>query len=282
VAGSKSLIHLLILCGTNFSLALQLVTPARGQDQQQNAAKQDARQIVQQAVQTELAADRDDHSRWLYYEVDRKPRNSITQWVAETPHGDLDRVLEEDSQKLSAADQQKKMESFIQNLDEQAQRRKAGQHDDDQATELLKLLPNAFLWTGTGNQAGKTTLHFQPAPGFHPPDREARVFASMEGDMTVDDAQHRIVSLKGRLIRDVKFGGGLFATLKAGGTFDVERRETGKTIWQITETHVHIEGHALLFKSISEQEDDVKTRFKALPDNLSFQQAEKELLAESN
>jgi hypothetical protein len=100
----------------------------------------------------------------------------------------------------------------------------------------------------------------------------------MEGDMTVDDAQHRIVSLKGRLTRDVKFGGGLFATLKAGGTFDVERRETGNAVWQITETHVHIEGHALVFKSISEQEDDVETKFKALPDDISFQQAEKELL----
>ena len=249
---------------------------AHGED-----AKQAAKQIVQQAVQTELAADRDDHSRWLYFEVDRKPKNGVTQWVAETPHGDLDRVLEENSEKLSIADQQKKMDGFIRNSEEQAKRRKAGQHDDDQATELLKLLPDAFVWTGTGSQGGRTTLHFQPDQKFHPPDREARVFAAMEGDMTVDDAQHRIVSLKGRLMHDVKFGGGLFATLKAGGTFDVERRETGNAVWQITETHVHIQGHALLFKSISEQEDDVKTKFKQLPDDLSFEQAEKELLQEA-
>jgi hypothetical protein len=92
--------------------------------------------------------------------------------------------------------QQKRMEGFIRNSDEQAKRRKAGQHDDDQATELLKLLPDAFVWTGTGSQDGRTALHFRADPKFHPPDREARVFASMEGDMTVDDAQHRIVSLK--------------------------------------------------------------------------------------
>ena len=42
--------------------------------------------------------------------------------------------------------------------------------------------------------------------------------------MAVSESQHRIVSLKGRLTTDVKFGGGLFATLKSGGTFDVERR----------------------------------------------------------
>jgi hypothetical protein len=274
VIRAKCLIHLLILSGSGCALAFGFAVSARGED-----AKQDAKQIVQQAVQTELAANRDDHSRWLYFEVDRKPKNSVTQWVAETPYGDLDRVLEENSQKLSVADQQKKMDGFIRDSDEQAKRRKAGQHDDDQATELLKLLPDAFMWARTGSQDGRTTLHFQPDSKFHPPDREARVFAAMEGDMTVDDTQHRIVSLKGRLIHDVKFGGGLFAILKTGGTFDVERRETGKAVWQITETHVHIEGHALLFKSISEQEDDVKTRFKALPDGLSFQQAEKELLA---
>jgi hypothetical protein len=277
VVRAKCLIHLRILSGLGWALSLGLAVAALGQD-----AKQDAKQIVRQAVQTELAANRDDHSRWLYFEVDRKPKNSVTQWVAETSHGDLGRILEENSQKLSVANQQKKMDGFIRDSDEQARRRKAGRHDDDQATELLKLLPDAFVWTGTGSQGGRTTLHFQPDPKFHPPDREARVFASMEGDMTVDDAQHRIVSLKGRLIHDVKFGGGLFATLKAGGTFDVERRETGKAVWQITETHVHIEGHALLFKSISEQEDDVKTKFKALPDDISFEQAEKELLAEDD
>ncbi len=75
-----------------------------------------------------------------------------------------------------------------------------------------------------------------------------------------------------------KSGGGLFGDLKTGGSFDVERREIGKGKWQITETHVHIYGHALLFKSISEQEDDVKTEFKELPQAITLQQAEGKLL----
>jgi hypothetical protein len=100
----------------------------------------------------------------------------------------------------------------------------------------------------------------------------------MEGDMMVDNAQHRIVSLKGRLIHDVKFGFGVLGDLKAGGTFDVERRETGNAVWQITETHVHIQGHALLFKNISQNEDDVLSRFQPLPGDISLHQAEIELL----
>jgi phosphoribosylaminoimidazole (AIR) synthetase len=101
----------------------------------------------------------------------------------------------------------------------------------------------------------------------------------MEGDMQVDTGQLRIVSLKGRLIHDVKIAGGLLGNLNAGGTFDVERRQTGKSIWQITESHIHIQGHALIFKTISEQEDDVKTNFTQLPGETSLQQAEAKLLA---
>src|ERR1700731_4442086 len=42
---------------------------------------QDAKQLVQEAVTTELAANDGDHTRWLYFEVDRKPRATVKQWV---------------------------------------------------------------------------------------------------------------------------------------------------------------------------------------------------------
>src|SRR5206468_8693461 len=108
---------------------------------------------------------------------------------------------------------------------------------------------------------------------------EARVFAAMEGDMLVDTSQHRIASLKGTLIKDVKIFGGWLGALEAGGTFDVERRQTGESVWQITETHVHIHGHALIFHTISEEEDDVKSKFKRLPAEITMQQAKSDLLA---
>ena len=81
----------------------------------------------------------------------------------------------------------------------------------------------------------------------------------------VDKGQHRIQSIKGALTDDVKFGWGLFGRMKKGGTFEVERRELAPGVWQITESHVHIEGHALLFKTIGEQEDDVKCEFRRSP-----------------
>jgi len=241
---------------------------------------QQPQQIVQQAVRSEMAADAADHSIWMYYEIDRKPNDGVVQWSAQTGMGELDRILRQDGHTFTLAQQRAKMDAFIHSPSAQAKQRQGGEHDDKQAAQMLNMLPNAFIWTKTGQHDQMIYLHFRPNPNFSPPTWESRVFAAMEGDMTVDEKGYRIVSLRGKLIHDVKFAWGLLGTLEAGGTFDVERRPLAPGIWEITETHVHIQGHALIFKSISEQEDDVKSKFEQLPQHITFQQAEEKLLAQ--
>lgn len=242
------------------------------------ASAQDARQTVQQIVATELTAGKADQSLWLYYESDRKPNSRVQQWVAQTPKGDLRRVLEENDHKLTEAQQRQRMDGFLRDSGAQSKERKKQKDDEKQTVDLLNLLPEAFVWTSTGTQGVETTLHFAPDMKFHAPNREARILSGVEGDLVLNNTQHRIVSLKGKLIHDVKFGGGLLGELKAGGSFDIERREIREGEWQITETHVHFAGRMLLFKSVSEQEDDEKSNFKELPSSLSLEQAEGELL----
>ncbi|KAA6459120.1 hypothetical protein DYQ86_17780 [Acidobacteria bacterium AB60] len=241
-------------------------------------ADQDARQFVQQAVNDELAKDEADHSHWIYFEKDQKGNHQVKQWVAETKNGNLKRVVQMDGQAIAPDEQRRRLEAYLRDSGSQTKQRKSEQHDDKQAEEMLQLLPKAFLWTNEGEKGSNRVLHFKPDPNFRPPDMEARVFAAMEGDMLVDTKEHRIASLKGKLIQDVKIFGGLLGSLNSGGTFDVERRQTGPTVWQITETHVHIQGHALLFHTISEQEDDVKSEFKQLPADITMQQAKGELI----
>lgn len=259
-----------------------LLSCVLGQPAAVAAFGQDAQQLVRRAVQNELAKDNADHSHWLYFEVDQKADHPVKQWVAEAKDGSLRRILQIDGQTLSPEEQRRRIDAFLSNGGAQSKQRKSEQHDDKQATEMLQMLPNAFLWTKTGEKGSETILHFKPNPNFRPPDLETKVFAAMEGDMAVDTQQLRIASLKGRLIRDVKILGGFLGSLNAGGTFDVERRETGKGIWQITETHVHIQGHALIFHTISEQEDDVKSNFKLLPADVTMQEAKKDLLGAQN
>ena len=96
---------------------------------------------------------------------------------------------------------------------------------------------------------------------------------AMSGSMVIDRAQHRIRTMKGRLEHDVTIGFGLLARIKQGSVFDVERRQVAPGYWEITETHVHIRGHALFFYTIGQQEDEVKTDFTLVPLGTTLDQA---------
>lgn len=245
------------------------VAPMYGQQQQT-----DARQIVRQAVQTELDADANDHSRWRYRD-DQGDLGTVS-IVVETDHGSVKRLIERGGKPLNAQDaaaEDARLQSFIHDSYALAKQHRDAVQDGKNARELSKMLPDAFTWRIESEDADKVTLHFEPNPGFSPPDIQSRVLGAMEGQMVVDRAAHRIVILSGRLMRDVTFGWGILGRMHEGGTFRVERRQVAPGLWQIVETHVHIEGKVLFFKSISEQQDEIQTEFTRVPQGTTLEQA---------
>jgi hypothetical protein len=237
------------------------------------AHAQTPQQIIQLAVNSERAADQNDHSNWIYLEERDKPKEHILQWVAATQRGGVERVLERDTRELPEAEQRELIAKFLRDTKAQNKQISEANHDDQQIDDFLKLLPAAFVWTQTGATETTTSLHFEPAPGFHPPTREARVFSSMTGDMVVDNQQHRICKIKGHLIHDVTFGGGILGRLKERSSFALEQQQVGPSVWELTAIHVHLEGNALLFKSVSLQQDDKRSRFQPEPANVTLDQA---------
>lgn len=240
---------------------------------------QDAKQIVQQAVDTEIAANRSDHSRWLYHEDDKQPAKSVTQWIAQTPKGDVKRTLIRNGTRMSMDIQRSEVMGFIHNIAAQQKQRRNSTADDKKAETFMRQFPVGFQWEVVSKSADSIRLHYKPDPNYDPPSREARVLAAMEGDMIVHPTQHRIVSLNGHLTDDVTFGFGLFGRLYKGGSFSVHREEIAPGIWQITKSTTHISGHALIFKSISEQEDETKSDFERLPNDITLDKAAEMLLA---
>jgi len=240
---------------------------------------QDVLSLVKRAVQVQIKADDTDHSCWIFHEVDRKPNDTVDQWVAQTHSAAVIRVLQKNGHPVSAADQRQQVQSFIHDASAQAQQRKDQQQDDQRARSLLELLPVAFNWKVVNRNRKSTTLAFSPKASFDPPTREARVFSAMQGVLVLENRGNRIIEFKGHLIHDVDFGLGLLGKLNQGGTFRIERRDVGNGIWDITESHIHIQGHALIFKSISEEEDDVKTSFTREPDSVTLAQAASAVLS---
>lgn len=217
---------------------------------------------VRRAVNAELQASKEDKSTWMYKERDDTPDKHALYDTIETHQGTLKRLIHLNGNTLSGAAEQKeirRIQNYVNDTSAQAHARRAAAHDDAQATEMLKMLPDAFLWTRAGQTPDSETLTFRPNPNFDPPDMQSRVMGAMAGEMVIAVPGYRIKSLRGRLTQNVLIGFGILGKLDAGGSFDVERRMVGDGRWQITETHVHIGGHALLFKTIGQQEDDVKT-----------------------
>jgi hypothetical protein len=234
---------------------------------------QDAKQIVQQAVNAELAANRDDQSHWKYREREAGGMESI---VVETENGAISLRVQEGGRPVSPAERkanEEQIEKFIHDPSLQQKQKRDGLHDEKDAAELLNLLPQAFAWKVEGETAETISLAFTPDPNFHPPDMEARVMGEMEGTLIVDKKAHRIRTMKGHLSEDVNIGFGILGRLRKGGTFNVERREVAPGLWQITETHVHIDGRALFFKTIGQQEDEVKSEFAQVPPGTTLEQA---------
>ena len=265
-----------IVCGFAVSLLPVLLVAQDKQDPR-------AQQMVRVAVKTELDADRADHSRWQYRDLDRKPDGEALYQVIETDHGAVKKKLQENGRALTGVQlgqEDQRIDAFVNDPAQQAKQRKEGEQDDKRAENMMHLLPDAFLWKVKSDNGEDVTLAFVPDPNFDAPSMEARVFSAMAGEIVVDKAQNRIQSIKGKLIRDVKFGWGLLGKMDAGGTFNVERREIAPGIWSITESHVHINGRALLFKTIGEQEDEVKSQFHQTPPATTLQQAANMLKAE--
>ena len=237
------------------------------------AHAQTPQQIVQQVVNTEHAADENDHSRWVYVEEINKPKEHLLQWVAGTQQGDVRRVLEKDEQRLSESQQHDLIQKFLHDSRAQQKEVSESNHDVQQIDRLLELLPAAFVWTQTGASATVTFLHFEPAPNFHPPTREARIFAGMAGDLIADNQQHRIRSMRGHLIHDVTFGGGILGKLREGSFFSLEQEQVGPSLWQLTSFHLRLKGNAFLFKSVSLEQDDERSRFRPEPPAITLTQA---------
>jgi hypothetical protein len=237
------------------------------------AHAQTPQQIIQQIVDTERTENKNDHSEWIYLDHSVKPKQRLLQWVATTPHGDVDRVLVKDGREVPEPEQQSIVERFL--SDPHAQKKQLTEiaHDEQQVDELLRLLPDGFIWTVLRTTPDETTLHFVPNPAFHPPTHFARVFAAATGDLVADNHQHRIRSVHGTLIHDVTFGGGILGRLRQGGTFAIEQQQVEPSIWQLTLIHIHLNGSALLFKSISFQEDEDRSRFTRQQDNVTLDRA---------
>jgi hypothetical protein len=204
--------------------------------------------------------------------------------VVETRDGNLDRLQSLNGQPITpeqARLEDQRIERLLHKPDEQKKQKRAQEEDARLAARFFAILPQAVKSAYGEQHPGLVEIVFKPNPDYHPTSHEASVIHEMVGRVTIDCREERLVEIEARLVDSVKFGGGLLGHLQKGGEFHVRQSEVAPNHWEITLLHVNMHGKALLFKTITVQEDETRTDFRRAPDIWTLAQAAAELQKKS-
>jgi hypothetical protein len=233
-------------------------------------------QLVRQVIENELKAENQDHSHWMF-RLDKQQSGGAIEadQVVETKQGDLALPIFINGRPLSGGEErqaEEHLEQLVHRPDAMHKALNAKNEDAARSQRLLKMLPQAFIFTYGARRDGLEELKFSPNPGFRPPNHEAQVFHAMQGSLWVEPKQRRVAEISGHLLREVKFAGGLLGHLAPGGTFAVKQAQVAPGFWELTSLNVQIKGKALLFKTISVRQKYSRTEFKRVSDDLTLAQ----------
>jgi hypothetical protein len=247
--------------------------------QNDTSASVDAGKVVRDASWNELHAKNPGRSfRYRQHKVDSK--GSVIKEIVETKDGDVARLIGKDGKALSADEDHAELDRLNHLLDHpevQEHRHKKEQEDNARGDEMVRMLPDAFLFTADGMVDGPNgpcyRFKFRPNPAFTPPDREGEVYHGMVGELWVDQAQLRLAKIDAHLISDVNFGWGVLGKLFKGGSILVENSDVGLHHWETTHMKLELQGKVLMMKSVDFSTTEDYSDFQAQDQELSYQEA---------
>ena len=175
-----------------------------------------ANKLVEEAVRNELNSQDHDQSLWKYRELQTKDGKLQLFDVVQTKFGEIQRLIALGGRPLDTVErsgEDRRIRTMLQDRRQWQGKQKSRASDADEERKLLAMLPAAFLYQYEGNEREVIRLRFNANPNFHPESREATVFHHMEGIMLVNAKQKRLAGIDGRLLTEVKFGGGLLGHL---------------------------------------------------------------------
>lgn len=268
-----------------FFSVLVLVFPIHAAFAQDDDIAHDPVVLVRRAAQNELKSSNGNHPyRYKLHKID--DNRITTKEIVETKDGDVarlvaigDKPLDTDAQKAEID----RLNNLAAHPELQEHRRKREKEDGDRANEMIRLLPDAFVYKYVSMEDGPNgpcyRLSFQPNPNFNPPNREAEVYHGMAGELWIDNGQERMVKLDAHLIADVDFGWGILGRLYKGGSILVEQADVGEHHWETTHMKLSLTGKALLIKTLNFQTTEDASHFEPVPPEMSYQNAIKMLLS---
>lgn len=233
---------------------------------------------VNQMVQAETVAWRN-RQHFLYRNQERSNRTNGRLWeelVVETPDGSLQRLISEDGKPLSSSrqrEEEKRIAYLASHPSDFRRARQRRQQDEARMPELLREVPNLFVFRTISSEGAYTRIAFQPNPSFQEKSYQERVVHAMSGMLLIHTTDMRLCEIDAQLQHRVEFGYGILGALSDKTHFFLAREEVSPAQWTTTKIRVHLDGSILLLKSISRDVDASRYGFKVVPHDLAVADA---------
>jgi hypothetical protein len=177
--------------------------------------------------------------RYKLHRIDNK--GDITRVVIETKQGTLGRTILRDGKPLSAeedANERKRLKEILDDPSSWLKHQKRDEAARTYATDLIKLMPTAMLYTYAQGQpqppdtsGQQIVLDFKPNPNFHPPNTVSELLTGIAGRMWIDARTQCLTRMEGHVTHAVNFGWGVLAHIYPGGTVAFTQTEVGDGRW---------------------------------------------------
>jgi hypothetical protein len=263
-----------LIVATSAAVALAQNTPATVS----------AQELVRETVRNEIKAANDAScARHMFRSRKQTGQGSQTKLFVETKDGMAGLLLANNDQPLTPEQRQaeeERVERFLANQAELQKKRKKEKEDADHTLQIMKALPDAFIYEADGTESGRDRvgkpggellrLNFRPNPKYDAPSRVEQVLTGMHGYVLIDPQRRRLALIDGTLFKEVGFGWGILGHLDKGGHFLVQQGDVGDGSWDVTRMSLNFTGKIILFKSLKLQSEEVFSDFRPVPSTLSF------------
>jgi hypothetical protein len=243
-------------------------------------------ELVRVTVANEVAAANNRSIKFMFCSRKHTPKGAQRRVYAEANEAVASMAYSDREHPLSPQQQRAETDKLAEVASNPSELHRKQEHENQElehTLRVLRALPDAFLYDYAGTETAEAAmgkpgdplvrLHFKPNPSYSPPSTVEQVLQSMEGDVLIDPAAHRLARMDGTLYKEVSFGWGIFGHLDKGGSFRVQQADAGDGNWVITEMSLRMTGKVLLVKNLNLMSDEVFSNFRRLPEDLPFARA---------
>jgi hypothetical protein len=241
----------------------------------QPVSAQTGKELIADACYNEVHQ-REQNALWASQVQRRTADHVYLEEEIETIEGPIHRLISVDGREPSPSERKQnddRLRDLMQNPKARLAAKKNREADEKKFGELLRVMPDIFLYEDQGNHEGLEKLAFHPNPAFAPKTYEETALHAMSGVILIDLNEKRMARFSGTLTQQVDFGFGVIGQLKKGGTIEVNRIRLSPGIWKTNSSKIDINGRIALFKTISKQQDETHSEFKRVAPDTNIPQA---------